>query len=1066
MSTDLHNQPGRRWLAVLAATAIVIVGSVTWHLVGRPTGSVELPSRSNDDAVLNPTDDGGAASVESDTTTHDRSTVPSTVRVSVIDSSSHPVHGATVTCSALDSAWIAKEPDWPDLEWDRLARNTVESLTDEHGEATLALPATPSARIVLHVLHPEFAGVMFVTEASREPLPRTVVLSKPSHLRVRVEGLAAGQHSDVKVFRHLDCTDEVVASLDSLTKSARRAFREELEVDAAAERTIAPLAEQQIIWASLGSMRTTPWIGRAPADVRLELRPTFCVAGRMSGDAATFSSAPPWIACFALRGTERQELARTTMRADGSFRDLLLPVIADCDAYVVELGGESIARQYVEVVDPKPGERRTIEFNLTSGASLTVRVVDPSAQGISAAKVTVQWNDGIAWRKVERQTNAAGLAIVDGLPPAVAWVRVRAPGFVPNLGEPVETTNHDGSTIVVQMAKAGVIEGRCLLQGQPAREFTVYFWSKRPSDGGKVEVHESTDGGFRIDEAPPGEVVLLASGTTAIQSPQVRVQVKEAAVAKTVIDFGAPMTIVGTVVDGVTGLSIASAQVAAQIVAGDQLLKPWKEATHVDAEGRFELKGLVPGQNVIRVASDGFAVRVVVLYLGGADRVDVGRIGLHQHGSLEVQLESTRQEDLQGARVELQGVELRPRVPVSDTGCVRFENLPAGAYTAMIILGDQSGRFLLTQVDPGRHVRVVTHVDGGGLEVEVEPGTPGLASRLYELRVACSNADGIEVDEFYPIPPDHRVRVRRLDTKEIYLEARDPERVVLGIGRFKLSGEPGELVHFRLEQRSPIVRVVDRARQPIAGAHVALIGSDLAPTWSSFYVTNADGNCTLEGISLDSVGVSLWHPDHGVTAVQVIDLPRELKPLELVLDARLALRVRVMDHATPLSGIELRACNLARFEEGLSNGASDPEGLATWGAVGAGAYEVSVVHPGIWPDHVRVDVAENSQPAPFQVRRLGNVAFSVTTTLGNPVVGARFELESVERDQSVQEWIEQGAVPAPVHGMRTDEDGRLIVAGLPNGPFRYRVVLPSGATIDGTVTVPPAATIELPIRVE
>jgi hypothetical protein len=51
-------------------------------------------------------------------------------------------------------------------------------------------------------------------------------------------------------------------------------------------------------------------------------------------------------------------------------------------------------------------------------------------------------------------------------------------------------------------------------------------------------------------------------------------------------------------------------------------------------------------------------------------------------------------------------------------------------------------------------------------------------------------------------------------------------------------------------------------------------------------------------------------------------------------------------------------------------------------------------------------------------------------------------------------------VPAPAHGLVTDERGELAVRGLPNGEFRYKATLASGVVLDGVVTVPPSATID------
>ncbi|MBK7876292.1 MAG: carboxypeptidase regulatory-like domain-containing protein [Planctomycetes bacterium] len=737
---------------------------------------------------------------------------------------------------------------------------------------------------------------------------------------------------------------------------------------------------------------------------------------------------------------------------------------------MVELEGEALTRQYADLVDPAPGDHRTVTFAVKTGSTLTVRVIDPEALAVPNASVSAQWMEGAAWRRLDRRTNTEGNAAFEGLPPAAVWFRARAAGFVPNLLPQLETNLHDGSPILARLERAGVVEGRCLLEGKPARDFTVNFWKKEPRDGGKVEVRGSADGSFRVDEAAPGELVLFAMGTTSIQSPQVRVVVDTAKPTKCVLELPAPCTATGRVVAGMTGEPIPSARVALQVRVGSQILRPWKEASPVDVTGAFSIRGLAPGLNYVRITADGFAPRVVHADVGEEGRVDLGSIGLHQHGSIEVRLVGAPDQDLSAIRVDLQGIDPRPFVPVPSNGIVHFDGLMPGSYSPRIVFKDNSSRFLTAHVTPGRRVRVSTPISEEGIEVAVEPGTPEIAERLYELRVTFVDRMGVESDEFYPIRRERSVRVRTLDTKRIYLEANDRDGVVLGVGRFELTGTQGEVVNFRVEGRSPVLRIVDRARKPVAGARVGVVGvvgAEMDLSWARFSFTDGDGLCVLEGLTFETVGISLFHPDLGSTSVKIVELPRDrTEPLELVLDAPLELRVQVLDHAARLPGIELFARDLGRSEDGLGPGTSDAAGLAKWSQVAAGTYEVSVVHPGVWPDSARVEVNDSEEPVPFQVRRLGHVQFRVSTTLGNPVRGARFELHSVERGASVATWIAEGAVPSPVNGLVTDERGELAVRGLPNGEFRYRATLPNGNVLDGVVIVPPSATIDVLLRVE
>lgn len=989
------------------------------------------------------------------------------MHLSVVDADQRPVVGAGVMWSGLDAAWIESESAWPGLDWEKLERSSVSGITDAQGGVELVLPDTPRVRNVLWVSHPEFAAFGLAVDEGRDPnLPSTVRLLERSQLRVHVNGGTTTVPSSVHVHQVADCSEVALASLDVLARTARRAFHRTVDTDVNGRAVLTPLSGDQRLWATCEALHSAPWIGPAPAEVELELRPTFTISGTVAWDRTVTPSIAARVTCSSMRSIDREVLASAVVRSDGSFGELRLPIVA-CDSYVVELEGASITREFADLVDPKPGEHRTLTFTTQVGSALTIRVIGPDALGVPNANVSAQWMEGPTWRRLDRRTNADGVAALDGIPPAAVWIRVRAGGFVPKLMPQIETDRHDGSPIVVQLEEAGVVDGQCLLAGKPARDFTVNFWKKEPKDGGKLEVRGSPDGRFRVDEAAPGELVLFAMGSISLQSPQVRVEVDVEKPASCTLELPAPCSATGRVVDGMTGVPLVSGRVALQVRAGDQILRAWKEATPVDAGGMFVISGLVPGLNYLRVTAEGFAPRVADIWVGQEAQVDIGVIGLHGRGSLEVKLVGAPGQDFSGIHVDLQGVELRPFVPVPSSGVVRFDGLMPGSYGPRIVFKDNSTRFLSARLAPGRHVRITTPVTDQGFEVQVEPATAELADRLYELRVAFATPDGIDGDEFYPIRRGRNVLVRTIDARRIYLEANDRDGVVLGVGRFELTGASGETVHFRVDGRSPVLRVVNNARKPIAGARVGLVGVELDATWARTSYTDSDGLCVLEGVAFDSVGISLHHPELGTAPIKIVELPHDRPdPIELVLDAQLALRIRVIDRATPLAGIELFARDLGRYEDGLGDLGSDESGFATWHQVAAGTYEVSVVHPGIWPDVARVEVKDSNEPVPFQVRRLGNVAFRVSTTLGNPVVGARFELDCVERATSVSAWIADGSVPAPANGLVTDEHGVLTVRGLPNGEFRYRATLPTGAVLEGVVTVPPAGTLDAPLRVE
>ena len=1055
---------GKPLLITTGALAVLAVGLVLTQ-VGRDT--TEDPAGRGSPQGLASTGSSERQPLEKAGRPDPRISTPQTLRMSVLDSHERPIAGASIMWSGLDRDWIQTEHEWPDLDWDRLALNSIQGTTDEQGKVSLELPPTPRVRDIVWVTHPGYLSIGLAAEfGPTSRLPQTIRLNESPTLGVRVIGAPGLAQAGVEVHHLAECTEEALRDLDAPNRSARRAFRRTAAADAKGRAVFFPTSGEQRLWAECGALVSAPWVGRTPADVELELLPTFFIGGVLTWDSTLIPSIDAFIHCYCIRGVDREQITGARVRVDGRFGDVRVP-ISRCDTYLVELEGRSIETQYAQVVDPAQGERRLLTFSAKPGTILKVRVLDTDSTSVSGANISAQWMEGPAWRRMDRRTNAEGIVELTGIPPAAVWIRTRADGFVPKLLPQLETDKHDGSELVVRLERAGVVEGQCLLAGQPARDFTVHFWTAHPSDGGKHEVRGSSDGRFRIGEAAPGELVLLASGATSLQSPQVRVRVGLERPAEALLELPAPIEVLGRVVDGLTGEPVVTARVVLEITTGTASLRPWKEATRVDGGGVFAMSGLVPGENLIRVYAEGYGARALFVRAPGEERFDAGTIGLHRQGSLEVRFAGVPEQNFRGIRVDLQGVELRPFLHVPSSGVVKFDGLMPGSYIVRIVFEDNSTRFLYTHVAPGRNVVLPTRIEGEGLEVQVEAASREIEDRLYELHVTFAAKDGFDGEENYPIRRGRNVRVRTLDTKRLYLEAYDREGVSLGLGRFDLTGIPGEVVKLRVDGSSHVLRIVDRKRNPIAGARVAVLSSEFDMAWARQSSTDGDGICVLDGVTFDKIGISLRHPDHGVTPVRIVELPRDAKePIELVLDAQQTLQVQVLDHDARLPGIELFATDEARYEDGLGQMTSDAAGLATWPAVAPGTYEVSVVHPGVWPDKARVVVNPSSEPIPFQVRRLGNVDFRVTTTLGNAVTGARFELHSVERDQSVADWIEQGAIPALAHGLVTDERGQLVVRGLPNGDFRYRAVLTNGAVLEGTVTVPPASTLDVPLRVD
>lgn len=92
--------------------------------------------------------------------------------------------------SPLDAAWIAAEDAWPDLDWEKLDRQSLSGITDEQGEVTLELPSAVPVRSVVWVTHAEHEAVGLALDAVHESSwPAVVRLEDRSQLHVHVSGV-------------------------------------------------------------------------------------------------------------------------------------------------------------------------------------------------------------------------------------------------------------------------------------------------------------------------------------------------------------------------------------------------------------------------------------------------------------------------------------------------------------------------------------------------------------------------------------------------------------------------------------------------------------------------------------------------------------------------------------------------------------------------------------------------------------------------------------------------------------------------------------------------------------
>jgi hypothetical protein len=141
---------------------------------------------------------------------------------------------------------------------------------------------------------------------------------------------------------------------------------------------------------------------------------------------------------------------------------------------------------------------------------------------------------------------------------------------------------------------------------------------------------------------------------------------------------------------------------------------------------------------------------------------------------------------------------------------------------------------------------------------------------------------------------------------------------------------------------------------------------------------------------------------------------------------------------------------------------TDEDGLVRFEALGQGSYYLACRRADCWPKTVEVELqAEHSTRLDVQMRRLADLELTVFAQNGLPATGVDVELTSVEFGSVVQDWLTQQRVRG--EGLRTDSHGKILIQGMPRGPYTWSIPAAEGPP-SGTIELLPAKTNVLGIQ--
>ena len=969
------------------------------------------------------------------------------------------VDGADATWIALIDDDFGPKNTWGSIDWSLVEAATVRATTDSQGRLRFDAPPNRHDALgsVLWIHRAGFMALPVLLEPASHELPQhAFVLQAAAPYRVRVTE-PDGRPSEGATIEMLGIRTEAPGEDGDRWLRAYRLFRRTWASSASEPVLAAPLPGRQGFFASRGDVEALPQFSTGTEEagkvVELDLRGCFTAGGTVTReDGARDVRGLLRVACSASVDCWDWYLKQVSVSPSGSWGPMRLPVVDEARTYTFELRAPDCVPVQSSILPPRPGERRTIDFTLSRGATLEVLVQDGDAVPIQGAGVMAYWPASDSGSvNLPATTDAEGRAVISGCLRGTVHLYVTADGFVSRIAGPFDLGQEGDASFVVGLERAGRIVGRVLHHGRPVEDFEVKFWLEfNPwSNLGRRSFTGRTDGSFEIDEAPLGVVGLFASSSDLPRSDGAVVNVVPGEAAEAVLELPDPIVGRGRVVDLLTGEPLAGAHVSIMMNFRDQHLGAWGGPSATDEDGVFELSGFSPGDTRFTVEAQGYG-----RYTGRAWGVegrdlDLGILPLARLQPMTVRLHSGLAEDLSGFRVSATGASVLPLISFSSEGVARYEGVAPGHYY-LEVESAQSADHATVEVDldPGSDGLVDVPLDGGrSIEIQVVPPAGRTLEDVDADGVfACfASSSGSAVRRAGTLDDEGLVEFPASGGSSALVEVVDSSNASLGVQALTLSSD---VRRYRIQlgtTESVRLRVVDGNGTPLPGTLITASLPETFPGWSRRFDADQDGEARIPRD--DGLVMRLEHPRAGDRAgARLADAERKDGAYEVAIADGAILDFELRDPGGPARGVRLTISD-SRSGQRLATVASDGDGRCSFGSVSPGDYQATIAHPGLWPVRRLVHVTHGASPPTVRmdVHRVGDLILELQDQNGVPVPEASIDLVWTTSGEHVEAWIADGRVASSSGAAATDADGRLELRGLPEGPYLWRLCSDSGS---------------------
>jgi hypothetical protein len=988
----------------------------------------------------------------------------------VLSTDGLPIEGAFLTWCALDL-----ESALPVLAMTaerRAASNSASRVASTDAEGRFAFDAAPDGAGLSSALWITASGMEGDAVPIEIPVVRSVevILSTGTKRDVRVVDATgapvAGAQVEQYCFGALDR-----AYSDPWKAAAAQAFRRTATTDADGRPQIpffsANGGERLCAWRE--GISSDTWLESLVDDgqsIELVISPSFTCYGMVTCTDPEIDLGQLVIDAWGEGERTSGSMSVAEVRPDGSWGPLDVPCRTGWQ-YGLSLEGPGIASDDVSLGIVSPGDSVRRDFQAMAGLAVPVVAVDGQGQPIVNSRCTAYWLSGESGVASYGSTDAEGRTTLLGVRPGWVQLLAEADGFSNYQGEWLELAPPLSDPLRIEMSPSRRVRGRVLRGREPVEDFKIVWWtaqSIRSSQTWEFDVEGNEDGVFELQSAPRETVWLMAAAEGSSRSGFARSEVDSE--ADVVLELLPSCRATGRVVDARTGEAIGGASVQLYMNRGNQYLQPRHAPVVADAEGRFAVEGLAPGDNRLVIEAPGYS-RYLGVAFGAPERVtDIGAVPMQSTREFALVLVGDAPVDTSAYAARLKGTRYHGPIGFDAEGVALFEDVSPGITTWTVSGPNGFQRSEVHALQPDADWVFEVEVDSGPtLEIEVVSPTDAPLPRGLVLSVSGAEprgprTPGAEAWFSVNVDDEGRAQVHGLRPGPVAVLAID-EAGNTGAAAHGVLELGGSRIEVLWKPRVQNFRVLDPAGRPVQEVDVFLCAPEGESTWTTMDATDDNGEVSFELLPYDDILVGAKHPELGMLPARPLRLSQESGTTTLRFGQPSGLDLLLLEGGAPSPGTQTSLFT-GGFRFVVGDVASDGEGRLRWPNLAEGVYSMRVVHPGFWPGHAQVPTASGSEPTPVTIYRSGSVVLILVSGGNAPLAGQALELEHVGLGEGPALWAALGLLETAE--TVSDGQGRIALENWPRGTYRWRAERPDSAAASGEFMLGAGANPEIELK--